>query len=109
MKARKLSLLAMSFASVVIHSSFRASEIEIKVGPNIRVVGEKTRQAEPFIAAHPDDSQSLIISVSEVVDGLKSQGLLSQSYLSNDGGRTWTPSELPGQREALVSGRFQTE
>lgn len=109
MKAIKLSFLVMGSASLIIHTSLCAADIEIKVGPNVRVGAEKTRQAEPFIAAHPDDSQSLIISVSEVVDGLKSQGLLSRSYLSNDGGRTWEPAELPGQREALVSGRLQTE
>ncbi len=99
----------MAFFSLVIRSSSPATEVEIRVGPNIRVGAEKTRQAEPFIAAHPDDSQSLIISASEVVDGLKGQGLLSRSYVSNDGGQTWKPTELPGQYEALASGRLQTE
>jgi hypothetical protein len=109
METRKISLLAICFVSVVIQSSSDVAVIKIKIGPNIRVGPEKTRQAEPFIAAHPVDSQNLIISASEVVDGLKGQGLLSRSYVSNDAGQTWESRELPGQREALVGGRVQTE
>lgn len=109
METRKLGLLAIIFASLVMHSSFDAAGIKISVGPNVRVGPEKTRQAEPFIAAHPVDSQNLIISASEVVDGLKGQGLLSRCYVSNDGGQTWESTELPGQHEALVNGRVQTE
>jgi BNR/Asp-box repeat len=109
MKTRKLGLLAIIFASLVMHSSFDAAGIKISVGPNVRVGPEKTRQAEPFVAAHPVDSQNLIISASEIVDGLKGQGLLSRSYVSDDGGQTWEATELPGQHEALVNGRVQTE
>src|ERR1700688_2468781 len=105
METRKNSLLAICFVSVVIQSSSDVAVIKIKIGPNIRVGPEKTRQAEPFIAAHPVDSQNLIISASEVVDGLKGQGLLSRSYVSDDGGQTWEATELPGQLDALANGR----
>ena len=109
METRKISLLAICFASVVIQDSSHVAAIKIKIGPNIRVGPGNTRQAEPFIAAHPVDSQNLIISASEVVDGLKGQGLLSRSYVSNDGGQTWEATELPGQLDALVNGRIETE
>src|ERR1700729_395333 len=84
METRKLGLLAIIFAYLDMHSSFDAAGIKIGVGPNIRVGPEKTRQAEPFVAAHPVDSQDLIISTSEA-------------------------TELPGQYAALVDGRVDTE
>jgi hypothetical protein len=109
METRKISLLAICLVSVVIQSSSHVAAIKISIGPNIRVGSEKTRQAEPFVAAHPVDSQNLIISASEVVDGLKGQGLLSRGYVSDDGGQTWEATELPGQLDALANGRLQTE
>jgi len=108
METRKISLL-ICFVSVIIQSSSHVAAIKISIGPNIRVGPEKTCQAEPFIAAHPVDSQNLIISASEVVDGLKGQGMLSRSYVSDDAGQTWEATELPGQLDAVVNGRLHTE
>jgi len=109
MKADKLIVLAIVFTSLAIYVPLGAANIQIKIGPNIRVGPEGTRQAEPSIAAHPTNSKILIISASEFVPGLPSNGLLAQSYISNDGGLTWFVSELPGVREPLSSGRVVTE
>ena len=91
-----------------ISSPLQSSEVEVRVGPNVRVGQAKTRQAEPYIAAHPEDANSLIISTMESVDGLVGGGFTAQSYLSNDAGQTWCASELPGMRNALLKGRFLT-
>lgn len=68
---------------VAISSSLQSSEIEVRVGPNVRVGQAKTRQAEPYIAAHPEDANSLIISTMESVDGLVGGGFTAQTYLLN--------------------------
>ena len=102
----KLNLIAVLFWCWANHAQVGATEISI--GANVRVGAPESRQAEPYVASHPLNAGSLIISVSEVVGGLDSKGLLARSYFSNDGGRTWAVSDLPGLREALVEGRLQT-
>lgn len=110
MKLRWASLLGIVLTLLFIHRvSPQSAKTVIRVGPNIRVGAQNTRQAEPFIAADAKDSSVLIISASEVVDGLKKPGMVAQSYVSNDGGLTWSISELPGMSEALQSGRVETE
>ena len=108
MTIHRLCVPKTVYALLVIHTSLQAAEIQVRVGPNIRVGEGKTRQAEPYIAAHPEDARSLIISASEVVDGLEGKGLIAKSYFSNDGGQTWSASELPGLREQLVRGNLET-
>ncbi len=71
----------------------------VKVGPNVRVGEEGTRQFEPYIAAHPEDSQSLIISTAEAVSG---KGLIAQAYFTADGGRTWSGVPLPRMRQGML-------
>ncbi|HEV2348708.1 MAG TPA: sialidase family protein [Terriglobia bacterium] len=93
---------------VAISSSLQSSEIEVRVGPNVRVGQAKTRQAEPYIAAHPEDANRLIISTMESVDGLVGGGFTAQTYLSSDAGQTWSVSELPELRSGLLNGRFLT-
>ena len=107
-KMRGLILPKVLCALVAFSSPLRLADIEVKVGPNVRVGQAKTRQAEPYIAAHPEDTNTLIISTMESVDGLIGGGFTAQAYLSNDAGRTWRISELPGLRNALLKGRFLT-
>ena len=102
----KLSLIAVVLLCWANHAQVGATEISI--GANVRVGAPESRQAEPYIAAHPRKAGSLIISVSEIVGGLDSKGLLARSYFSEDEGRTWSVSDLPGLREALLEGRLQT-
>ena len=110
MKAQSASQLLIIFSLVLIECiPSRAADTKITVGPNIRVSATNVRQAEPFIATDPTDSNTLIISTSEVAEGLKSHGMLVQSYVSRDGGHAWSVSELPGMREAAQSGKLETE
>src|SRR5215471_8574000 len=65
-------LILLKALSVVaaISGSPRSAEIGVSVGPNVRVGQAQSRQAEPYIAAHPNDANSLIISTLERMDAL---------------------------------------
>ncbi|HET9178248.1 MAG TPA: sialidase family protein [Terriglobia bacterium] len=108
MKIGNLILLKALAVLVAISGSLRSSEIAVSVGPNVRVGQAKSRQAEPYIAAHPKDANSLIISTMERLDAVGGGGFTAQAYLSSDAGQTWSASDLPGLRYALRKGQFLT-
>lgn len=104
----RFGLLRITFVYMVLNSLVGAGEIHVRVGPNVRVGQEGTRQGEPYVAADPGHAENLIISALETVSGLAGGGLTSQCYVSSDGGQRWSASELPGLRAALLKHRFVT-
>lgn len=108
MKIGNLILLKALPVLVAISGSLRSSEIAVRVGLNVRIGEARSRQAEPYIAAHPKDANSLIISTMERLEAVGGGGFTAQAYRSSDAGQTWSASELPGLRYALLNGQFLT-
>jgi hypothetical protein len=72
---------------------------EIVVDPNVRITSDPWPFGEPSIAADPENPGALIVSSSEF---LVNQGIVTGTFVTDDGGRTWKRSVLPGMREGLA-------
>lgn len=74
--------------------------VAIQVSRNVRVSDKAAPFVEPYVAAHPNDPQSLIISATEIVSN---DGLIARVFLTSGGGHSWSTSSLP-QMKLVVSG-----
>lgn len=78
--------------------------LRIEIGPNIRISSERVPHIEPYIAAHPTDSNSLIISVSQSV---KYKGIIAKAYFTTDGGKIWAAAPLPRMQQTITEGNLR--
>ncbi|MCI0488476.1 MAG: glycoside hydrolase [Blastocatellia bacterium] len=94
-------IISVAAASIPLqqHLSTRA-----EIGPNVRVSSEQVPHIEPYIAAHPTDSNNLIISVSRSV---KDKGIVADAFFTADGGKTWIAAPLPRMQQTLSEGKLR--
>jgi hypothetical protein len=101
----RLALIITSVFLGMIAPMISAGEKEtttkFEVGRNVRVSSKGGPFVEPYITAHPEDAQSVIISASEAIHG---KGIIAVSFFTSDGGRSWSTAALPQMQEALASG-----
>lgn len=71
----------------------------VEIGPSVRVSDAGTPHVEPYIAAHPDNSQNLIVIVAHIAG---EQAGFVETFSTSDGGKTWSVSHLPQLREAVA-------
>ena len=80
------------------------SPLRVETGPNVRVSDKAVPHIEPYIAAHPENSQNLIISASQSVPR---KGIIAKSYFTTDGGKTWSSAPLPKMQEESLGSEME--
>src|SRR5688572_10562086 len=95
-------LLAISLLEV--QPQEKGTTVKVEIGPNVRASDKGVSHVEPYIAAHPNDPSNLIIVVSHNVEG---KGLIAETFITSDAGKTWAVSPLPQLREALLANKLK--
>ena len=78
--------------------------LRVETGPNIRVSDKAVPHIEPYIAAHPENPQNLVISASQ---SIPRKGIIAKSYFTSDGGKTWSSALLPKMQEESLGNELE--